>query len=67
LSVYFYLHQFPEEMDETTIYLQWNQYFKGVQYPGIKFLPENYVHHSVIMSYCAEGKWVFFVSSGNKE
>jgi hypothetical protein len=32
-----------------------------------EFLPENSGHHTVILSYVAEGNWVFFVSSGNRE
>jgi hypothetical protein len=32
-----------------------------------EFLPKNSGHHIAIISYFAEGNWVFFVSSGNKE
>jgi hypothetical protein len=32
-----------------------------------EFLAKNGGHHIVIISYSAEGNWVFFVSSGNKE
>jgi hypothetical protein len=35
--------------------------------PVFKFLPKNCGHQIVIISYFAEGNWVFFVSSGNKE
>jgi hypothetical protein len=31
------------------------------------FLPENSGHDTVMIAYLAEGNWVFFVSSGNKE
>ena len=37
----FYLHQFPEEIDETTIHLRWNQNFKADQYPSIFILLPN--------------------------
>jgi hypothetical protein len=35
--------------------------------PLSEFLPENSGHDIVIISYFAEGNWVFFVSPGNKE
>jgi hypothetical protein len=35
--------------------------------PVFKFLPKNYGHQIAIISCFAEGNWVFFASSGNKE
>ena len=37
------IHQFPEEIDETTIHLRWNQYFKGSIFRYLSFYPRNTV------------------------
>ena len=43
---------------------------KNLTVPNIafsEFLSKNSGHRLAIISYLAEGNWVFFVSSGNKE
>jgi len=67
IRIFFCLHQFPEEIDETQSTLGGKKCFRLTIVFYLISLPRNFADLMLIITYPAEGDRVFFVSSGNKE